>query len=99
MAINSGASPNGIKEISMDIHVGKYAFMALNTQYIEAVFQKKPVINASVKIFLPFFVSVLRMTLSQPINSGTKPIKRNILLNGIGGQANQRIKALNRAKR
>ena len=55
MDINNGASVKGIKAISIETQEGKKAFIALNTQYILAVFHVTPVTKLTKNILRPLF--------------------------------------------
>ena len=81
------ARPNGISEIKRDTGTDKKAFMALNTQYMDAVFQMKNTKKDVQKICLPFpLVSDCRM-FSVANNTGRSAISNKGAEYGIGGHA------------
>jgi hypothetical protein len=63
------------------------------------VFQTKKVKKLNQNIFPPFRCALKSIIVSSAIKSGTKPIRTKGAVNGMGGQANQRINALERARK
>lgn len=85
--MSKGARPKGISEIKRDTGTDKKAFIALNTQYIDAVFQMKKTKKLVQKIRFPFLlVSDCRM-LSVASNTGRNAISNKGAEYVIGGHA------------
>lgn len=66
---------------------------------MDAEFQIRKVKPAVKKMRLPCFFRSVFEILSNAINSGTNAISNNGVVKGIGGQASQSKKALNKARR
>ena len=63
------------------------------------VFQIKKAVKDSQNILRPFFLAPDSIIVSTASNNGTNPIRSSGAVKGIGGQANQRMKALKSANR